>query len=90
MTNARRLEGKRALITGAASGIGAASARCFADEGASVVIADLNEQQGTAVAREIVEAGGTAHFMRVDVTSREECRRMVKEAAARLGCRVCR
>lgn len=85
MTPTRRLDGKRILITGAASGIGAASARCFATEGAAVVIADINEDLGAEVVREIQAASGKAHFIRVDVTDREGCRRMVKDAADHLG-----
>ena len=85
MTQTRRLEGKRALITGAASGIGAASARWFATEGAAVVIADMNEELGKEVVREIQAASGQAHFMRADVSDREDCRRMVRETAACLG-----
>jgi NAD(P)-dependent dehydrogenase (short-subunit alcohol dehydrogenase family) len=80
-----RLADKRALITGAASGIGAASARCFAAEGAAVVIADVQDEAGTAVAAEIEAAGGKAHFLRADVTDRQQCRRMVRDAAAWLG-----
>ena len=60
MTPTRRLDGKRILITGAASGIGAASARCFATEGAAVVIADINEDLGAEVVREIQAASGKA------------------------------
>jgi len=81
----KRLDGKRALITGAASGIGAASARCFAEEGDAVVVADINENLGAKVAREIEAEGGTAHFLRADVTDREGSRRMVRDAAAFLG-----
>ncbi|MFH1266126.1 MAG: SDR family NAD(P)-dependent oxidoreductase, partial [Planctomycetota bacterium] len=79
MVHTTRLEGKRALITGAASGIGAASARCFAAEGAAVVIADINKRLGTEVARQIRDTGGEAHFLRADVTDRQRCRRMVKD-----------
>ena len=85
MTQTKRLEGKRALITGAASGIGAASARLFAAEGAAVVIADVNEELGADLAREIRAAGAQSHFLRADVTDRRQCRRMVKDAAKRLG-----
>jgi len=53
-----RLEGKVALITGAARGQGAAEARMFAQEGAKVVLADVSDQEGTAVAAEIAESGG--------------------------------
>ena len=85
MTPARRLDGRRALITGAASGIGAASARCFASEGAAVVVADVNAELGAEVVREIQASGGEAHFMRADVTDRDACRRMVTDGAACLG-----
>jgi NAD(P)-dependent dehydrogenase (short-subunit alcohol dehydrogenase family) len=77
-----RLSEKRALITGAASGIGAASARCFAAEGAAVVIVDIQEDAGAQIAAEIEAAGGKAHFLRADVTDRQQCRRMVRDAAA--------
>ena len=85
MKPTRRLDGKRILITGAASGIGAASARYFAAEGAAVVIADIDENLGAEVVRGIQAAGGEAHFMPTDVTDREGCRRMVRDAAACLS-----
>jgi len=66
-----KLEGKAALITGAGSGIGRAIALLFGAEGASVLVAELNEQAGRAVAREIEDAGGRASFLPTD-TSREE------------------
>jgi NAD(P)-dependent dehydrogenase (short-subunit alcohol dehydrogenase family) len=59
-----RLQGKRAVITGAASGIGEETARLFIREGASVVLADLDEERGTEVAK---ECGDQARFVRVDV-----------------------
>jgi len=64
-----RLKDKVAIVTGAASGMGAATARLFAREGARVVVADLLEAEGAAVAKEIGDAGGEARFQKLDVTS---------------------
>jgi NAD(P)-dependent dehydrogenase (short-subunit alcohol dehydrogenase family) len=64
-----RLAGKTAFVTGAASGIGRASARLFAAEGANVVLLDIAEDAGRAVVAEIVAAGGNALFQKADVTS---------------------
>lgn len=63
----RRLDGKTALVTGGASGIGAACARALADAGAAVTIADLDATVGRALAEEIAAAGGRARFLRQDV-----------------------
>lgn len=62
-----RVAGKIALITGAASGLGAASARLLAREGATVVLADLNEAAGQRVMRDIEAAGGTGLYLNLDV-----------------------
>jgi NAD(P)-dependent dehydrogenase (short-subunit alcohol dehydrogenase family) len=75
-----RLEGKVAVITGAASGIGRASARRFAAEGARVVVADLDEDAGSAVAQEIGSL-----FVRADVTVPEDVDRMYDTAIRELG-----
>ncbi len=66
-----KLADKGALITGAGSGIGRAIALLFAAEGAAVLVAELNEEAGRAVVREIEAAGGRASFLPTD-TSREE------------------
>ncbi len=63
-----RFESKTAIVTGAAQGIGEAYAKALAGEGASVVVADLNEESGQRVAKEIEADGGTAMFVRCDVS----------------------
>lgn len=80
-----RLQGKVAVITGAASGIGRASSALFAREGAVVVMADLKREAGEAAAAEIVKAGGRAEFVTTDVAKEEDVRALVDGAAARHG-----
>ena len=80
-----RLEGKVAIITGGANGMGAEECRIFAREGAKVVIADILEEEGKQVEAEIAEAGGDAVFMRLDVTSEENWQAAVDAAVARYG-----
>jgi 3(or 17)beta-hydroxysteroid dehydrogenase len=63
-----RVADKCALVTGAASGMGAATARLLAREGAKVAVADMLEAEGRAVVAEITAAGGTAMFLKLDVT----------------------
>ncbi len=78
------VEGKVALVTGAARGIGRATARLFAREGARVVLADLLEE-GEAVAEEIRREGGQAVFVRSDVTREPEVEALVSGAVERFG-----
>lgn len=85
MTQNRRLEGRKALITGGASGIGEASARLLAAEGAAVMIADIEDAAGEKLVREIRETGGVAHYRHVDVTDRAAVRHMVHDAESTLG-----
>ena len=85
MPDKRILEGKVALITGGASGIGRATALLFASEGAAVAVADLNEQAGQTVAEEIVRAGGRAIFERADVSNAADCERVVERTLQELG-----
>jgi NAD(P)-dependent dehydrogenase (short-subunit alcohol dehydrogenase family) len=85
MPDKRILEGKVALITGGASGIGRATALLFAREGAAVAIADLNQQAGQTVAEEIVRGDGRAIFERADVTNVADCERVVERTQRELG-----
>ena len=80
-----RLAGKIALISGAASGLGAGQARLFAREGAAVVIGDLQEDLGAKVVAEIAAAGGKAVFQRLDVTSEESWKAAVARAVSEFG-----
>ena len=64
-----RLEGRVAIVTGAASGIGKATAHRLADEGAAVLVTDIDVDGGAATVSEITGAGGRADFLRHDVTS---------------------
>lgn len=73
------LEGKVAIVTGAAMGMGKATAKLFAEARAKVIVADFNEEKGLETVKEILEAGGTAHFIKVDVSDSEQVQKMVKE-----------
>jgi 2-keto-3-deoxy-L-fuconate dehydrogenase len=77
-----RLDGKAALITGGASGIGAASIRAFAEQGAGVVVADVDEARGQALASDV---GEQAIFQRLDVTDADSCRAAVAACIRRFG-----
>ncbi|HYP29041.1 MAG TPA: glucose 1-dehydrogenase [Blastocatellia bacterium] len=81
----RRVEGKVALVTGAASGIGKATAALLAREGARVAVADINEQGARASAREIAGPGREAVALALDVTSEEDWARVVSEVVERWG-----
>jgi 3-oxoacyl-[acyl-carrier protein] reductase len=81
----RSIEGKVALITGAASGMGRATAHLFADEGARVAVTDINEAGVKAVVDDIRAAGGTAEGFKLDVADREQIVRVVKAVAERFG-----
>ena len=77
-----RLEGKVAIITGAARGMGAAHARRFVAEGAKVVLTDLNVEEGTALASEL---GENALFVEQNVTSADEWTNVVAQAEKAFG-----
>jgi NAD(P)-dependent dehydrogenase (short-subunit alcohol dehydrogenase family) len=80
-----KLDGKVAVITGAASGIGRASASRFAQEGAAVVIADLDEHGGAIVAGECVARGGRAVFHRTDVAIEADIQAAIGRAVGEYG-----
>jgi len=80
-----KITGKVAIVTGAASGIGRASAIAFAREGARVVVADLSRQGGEETARSIASEGYEARFEEVDVSHEAGIRRMVDDTVARWG-----
>jgi NAD(P)-dependent dehydrogenase (short-subunit alcohol dehydrogenase family) len=78
----KRLAGKTAIVTGGASGIGAASVRLFAEEGATVLIADMQRERGESLAAEL---GSAVAFRKVDVTREDDVRGAVEEAVSRWG-----
>jgi NAD(P)-dependent dehydrogenase (short-subunit alcohol dehydrogenase family) len=79
------LQSRVALITGAASGIGRATALLFAREGASVVAVDLDETRGKQVVGEISAGGGRAKFMQADVSRADDCQQVIERAVAEFG-----
>ena len=80
-----RLEGKVALISGAARGQGAAEAKLFASEGAKVVIADILDVEGQRLEAEIAETGGQCVYVHLDVSSEEDWRKAVATTVSRFG-----
>src|SRR3990172_2210174 len=81
----KRLEGKVAVVTGSASGIGARTASLFAAEGAKVVVADIDEPGGRAIVDEIRRAGNEAIFLKLDVTSEDDWKRVIAETRNAYG-----
>jgi NAD(P)-dependent dehydrogenase (short-subunit alcohol dehydrogenase family) len=81
----RQLESKVAIITGAGSGIGKATALLFAGEGAKVVVSDINEEHGQAVVDEIKAAGGKALFVKADSSKPEDHELLVKQTVEQFG-----
>jgi NAD(P)-dependent dehydrogenase (short-subunit alcohol dehydrogenase family) len=80
-----RLAGKVALITGAASGIGAAHARVFAAQGAKLILADVQDEPGRALAAELCDGGHSAEYIHLDVASAADWQRAIKETLERYG-----
>ena len=81
----RQLKGKRALITGAASGIGRAAALLFAHEGASIVSADIDAERGNEIVNEIERLDGKARFVKCDVTRADDCHNAVEQTVQAFG-----
>jgi NAD(P)-dependent dehydrogenase (short-subunit alcohol dehydrogenase family) len=80
-----KLRGKVALITGAGSGIGRATAILFAREGAKVVVVDYNEATARETAELIKKSGGEAIFIKADVSNSEDVRKMIERAVQEYG-----
>lgn len=80
-----RLNGKTALITGAANGIGKATALLFSKEGANIVLVDIAAKAGKKVANTIKSAGGNALYLHADVSQAKDCRTMISTTEKKFG-----
>ena len=81
----KQLENKVALITGSGSGIGKAAAILFAEQGAKVVISDINESHGHSVVEEIKQKGGDAFFIKADSSKPEDNEALIKQTIQKYG-----
>ncbi|MFC5411747.1 SDR family NAD(P)-dependent oxidoreductase [Larkinella bovis] len=77
--------GKTALVTGAASGIGKAVAELYSQHGASVMLSDVNETLGLQVVEQIVASGGKARFFKADVGDPAQCQQLIQETVSAFG-----
>ena len=80
-----RLEGKIAIVTGAARGMGEVEARLFAEEGATVVVCDVTDDAGQRVADDIVSNGGRAEYIHLNVTDEDNWRQVIADTVGRHG-----
>jgi len=83
--NGLSIQGKVAVITGAASGIGLATAQLLAKEGAKVALIDINEDKGREAAADITKLGGKALFYHCDVTSNADCKKTIVDICDKFG-----
>lgn len=81
----KKLEGKVAIVTGATSGIGAATAKIFAENGAKVVLCGRSIDRGLAIAKEINDMGGIAQFIKCDIASEEAAKSMIQQVVDQFG-----
>ncbi len=81
----KTFEQKVVIVTGAGSGIGKATARAFADEGALVVVSDIHELEGQQTVNEIRQAQGEAYFIKCDVSKDEEVKNLVERTLKKYG-----
>lgn len=80
-----KLQNKVAVITGGVSGIGAATARLFAEEGAKLVLVDFNEEKGKAFTSELTSEGTEAVFVKADVTNEEDVKNIYETTLSTFG-----
>jgi 3(or 17)beta-hydroxysteroid dehydrogenase len=80
-----RVQDKVAIVTGGASGVGKADCLLLAREGAKVIVTDVDEKNGAAVAKEIVDKGGMAHFVRHDISSESDWQSLMQFAKVTFG-----
>ncbi|MBO04241.1 MAG: hypothetical protein CL731_04395 [Chloroflexi bacterium] len=85
MATEKRLEGKVALVTGGASGIGAETARVFGEHGAAVIVTDVNDELGENVAKEISDAGANAAYHHLDTSQEHEWEKVLPDVVSQFG-----
>ena len=85
MSSGNRLEGKTAIVTGGASGIGEATSRLFVDQGARVVVADIDDDKGNALKADLNKNGEVAMYRKLDVTQESRWIEVVDETMAKWG-----
>ena len=80
-----RLEKRVAIVTGGANGIGEAYSKGLAEEGASVVVADIDEKRGKEIVGEIEKSGGKALFVQTDVSNKQDTENMIQATVDQFG-----